>query len=277
MKSYLKLVSFEFNRFFKMYLVLIGILITSQLTGVIVRARGFLKTVEESMREYGITQATFLEEYGAFSFDNISRSIWFIAPIALAIIGLLIYMFLIWYRDWYGKNTFIYRLLTLPTARLNIYFAKATALLLMIFGLISVQLLLLPAEMALMKSLVPVDLRIDLSLMQIIATTDVIPVLIPTTFFDFTAHYLLGSIFVFVIFTAILFERSLGILGIILGVLYSAFSFIMIMMPLIITAVLDRAFLYPMEYFFLEVVLALLVLSVSIMTSRYLLNEKITV
>ena len=37
----------------------------------------------------------------------------------------MIYVFFIWYRDWLGKYTFAYRLLMLPTTRINIYFAKA--------------------------------------------------------------------------------------------------------------------------------------------------------
>ena len=37
---------------------------------------------------------------------------------------LIIYVFFIWYRDWLGKNTFIYRLLMLPTARIQCLFGK---------------------------------------------------------------------------------------------------------------------------------------------------------
>ena len=45
-------------------------------------------------------------------------------PIALCVVVLIIYVFFIWYRDWLGKNTFIYRLLMLPTARIQCLFSK---------------------------------------------------------------------------------------------------------------------------------------------------------
>ena len=79
---------------------------------------------------------TFIEQYGTLSFFDITQSTWFIGPIALCIAMLIIYVFFIWYRDWLGKNTFIYRLLMLPTNRLNIYLAKATTILLFILGLV---------------------------------------------------------------------------------------------------------------------------------------------
>ncbi len=47
MKRYLKLVNFEFNRFLKIYLVLIGITIVSQIIGVIVVSRTYLNHANE--------------------------------------------------------------------------------------------------------------------------------------------------------------------------------------------------------------------------------------
>ena len=47
MKRYLKLVNFEFNRFFKLYLVLVGITILSQIIGVIVESRAYLNLANE--------------------------------------------------------------------------------------------------------------------------------------------------------------------------------------------------------------------------------------
>ena len=47
MNRYLKLVNFEFNRFLKLYLVLIGITILSQIIGVIVESRVYLNRANE--------------------------------------------------------------------------------------------------------------------------------------------------------------------------------------------------------------------------------------
>ena len=88
----------------------------------------------------------FIEHYGKMSFLNFSQSAWFLGPIAVCGVTLIIYVFFIWYRDWFGKNTFSYRLLMLPTARINVYLAKATTILLYVLGLVALQLLLLPIE-----------------------------------------------------------------------------------------------------------------------------------
>src|SRR5690606_30997651 len=58
---------------------------------------------------------------------------WFAVPVGLSVAVLVIYAFLIWYRGWFGRSTFAYRLLSLPSERRNIYFAKLTAILTFVF------------------------------------------------------------------------------------------------------------------------------------------------
>lgn len=277
MKSYMKLVNFELNRFIKIYGALMAITIVSQMTGVIVISKGYLKQANDMIYNNGLSQATFIEQFGTMSFDNITQSIWIQAPIVLCIAALMFYIFLIWYRDWFGKNTFVYRLFMLPTARMNIYFAKATTIFLMVLGLISLQLLLLPVENIVLKWMVPVEFRTDMIFSEIIETFNYLTLLFPPTFTDFIIHYLTGFMVVFVLFTAILFERSYGVKGFAFGVIYSAVAQAIMLMPMIITVILGRVLLYPLEYFILEVILGLIVLGVSIMTSRFLLNKRITV
>lgn len=277
MKKYLKLVNFEFNRFFKVYAALIAITIVSQITGIIVISKSYLNQASEKMYNEGYSQAAFLEHYGTMSFHRITQTIWVMGPIVLCIVALLFYIFLIWYRDWFGKNTFIYRLLMLPTARLNIYFAKATTIFMMVLGLVAIQILLLPVGSVLLKWLVPLEFRTDMTINEIISTFNYLAILFPNSFIDFSLHYVIGFMAVFVLFTAILFERSYGIKGFVFGVIYSAVAQVFLMIPLIITIILDRAFLYPMEYFLLEILLGAIVIGTSIMVSRFLLNKKITV
>src|SRR5690554_6546694 len=118
MKNYLKLVNFEFSRFFKVHAALIAITIVSQITGIIVISKSYLNQANDLMYNEGLSQAAFLEHYGTMSFHRITQTIWVMGPIALCIVALMFYIFLIWYRDWFGKNTFIYRLLMLPTQRI---------------------------------------------------------------------------------------------------------------------------------------------------------------
>ena len=144
-------------------------------------------------------------------------------PIILCGVILIIYVFFIWYRDWLGKNTFSYRLLMLPTARINVYLAKATTILLYVLGLVALQLLLLPIEVQVLKWMVPSEFRTDFSINEIANFHD-LRIFFPNNFIEFILYYGAGMAAVFIVFTAILFERSFRIKGIIYGILYCAVS-----------------------------------------------------
>ena len=151
---------------------------------------------------------------------------------ALWLLLLMIYVFFIWYRDWFGKNTFSYRLLMLPTARINIYLAKATTILLYVLGLVALQLLLLPVEGQVLQWMVPSEFRTDLSINEITNFQD-LRIFFPNTFIEFILYYGGGMAAVFIVFTAILFERSFRIKGIIYGVLYCAASLLSFFAPIL--------------------------------------------
>lgn len=277
MNRYAKLVNFELGRFIKIYIALIAITIISQLAGVVVLSKKYLGSAKQIMHEESISQSTFIEEYGAFSFEHIMNSIWFIGPIVLSIVTLLLYVLLIWYRDWFGKNTFIYRLLMIPTARINIYFAKATSIFLMVLGLISAQLMLLPVISRLIKVFVPNGFRMDMSLSEMINPHGYLMILIPNSFIEFVINYGIGFMVVFIVFTAILFERSFRLKGIFIGFVYIAFAFGLFFSPMIIMTFTQKSYLYPMESFILQIILWLIVTGMSIFISRLLLNKKITI
>lgn len=276
MKRYLKLVNFEFNRFLKLYLVLLGITILSQIIGVIVESRSYLNRANEIMYKDLIPKDEFLENYGTMSLSTISWSPWFMGPIFLCGVVLMIYVFFIWYRDWFGKNTFSYRLLMLPTARIHVYLAKATTILLYVLGLVALQLLLFPVESQVLQWMVPSEFRTDLSVNQITSLHD-LWILFPNTSIEFVLYYGGGMAAVFLVFTAILFERSFRIKGIIFGFLYCAASLLVFFAPLLVNEFMLNNYFYPMELFFLELVAGLLVLACAIWIGHFLLKNKIRV
>lgn len=280
MKSYVKLVNFELGRFIKIYLVLAGITIISQLSGTVFMANGYMGSFNEAIYNDGVSIEQFLERYGQISLINLLSIPWFNLPILFAAAALVFYCFFIWYRDWFGKNTFIYRLLMLPTARLNIYLSKATAIFLMVLGLVALQVILFQLSGSILKWLVPANLRVDFPLMTLIASTLGnlhIGVLIPTSFTQFLIHYGIGFLAVFIVFTAILFERSFRFIGILYGILYALFAVVVFTLPMLVIGIMQKEYLYPMELFIVEVILWVLVTAMSIWVSNYLLNKKITV
>jgi len=277
MNRYLKLVNFEVNRFLKLYVVLLGMTILSQIIGVIVESRIYLNRANKFIYEDLMPMNEFIEQQGTMSFLNFSRTAWFIGPIMACGVVLIIYVFFIWYRDWFGKNTFSYRLLMLPTARINIYFAKATAILLFVLGLVALQLVLLPIESQVLRWMVPSEFRTDFSIYEIIINSNDLSILFPTTFMEFFLYYAGGLAAVFIVFTVILFERSFRIKGIIYGILYCVASLLLFFAPIFVNEFILKSYFYPMELFFLELAAGLVVVACTIWIGNFLLKNKIRV
>src|SRR5699024_894846 len=226
-----------------------------------------------------IPKADFILQHGYMSFKQVITSVWFLGPIALCIAAVAFYIFLIWYRDWFGKNTFIYRLLMLPTARINVFLAKASAIFLMVLGLVGIQLILLPIEQMVMQWMVPLELRTDLTLSQIVSGSPggFLQLLLPKNFIQFLLNYGIGFMMVFHLFTAILFERSFRFKGIVFGVLYYILINILFVLPILIELFFTRGYFYLGELFVIEFILVLMVTVLSIGMSHYLLYRKINV
>ncbi|GAB3046275.1 hypothetical protein [Virgibacillus ainsalahensis] len=279
MNRYLKLVNFELGRFMKIYLVLIGITIVSQIAGVIVTSNNYVSEANKAVYENLIPIEQFLERTGTMSMLQVIQSMWFMGPIALCIAALIFYCFFIWYRDWFGKNTFIYRLLMLPTARLNVFLAKATAIFLLVLGLVALQLLLLPVESTILKWMVPLDFRTDMVVGEMVnnSVNGILQVLLPQSFIQFMINYGIGFMAVFILFTAILFERSFRWKGILLGAVYSVIALSIFLLPILLEVFFGFDYLYPFEMLVIQGILGILVALASIWMSRFLLNKKITV
>ncbi|MBY0098759.1 hypothetical protein [Mesobacillus maritimus] len=277
MKKYLQLVNFEFNRIVKLFTVLLGITFVAQMIGVVVQSRSYLNLANEKMYKEMMPQAEFLESFGQMSFLQIAKSSWFFGPIALCVAGVAFYIFFIWYRDWIGKNTFIYRLLMLPTSRLNIFFAKITTILLMTFGFVAVQLIMIPIEIMVLKAMVPNEFRLDLGVMEVVTSIPELTLIFPSSIMEFIFNYGLGLLAVSVLFTGILFERSYKWKGILAGLLYGALAVVVLLLPLLLHEFVLNNFFYPIELLVLEIIMGLLVLSASIWVSGFLLKKKVTV
>lgn len=277
MKSYLRLTEFELGRFFKLYLTLMVITILTQIIGIVVVTNNYMGDANRSIYEEAMSKHEFLDEFGDISLLNFVQTIWFLAPIAICITALLFYIFMIWYRDWFGKNTFIYRLLMLPTARINLFFAKATAILLMVFGLVALQIILLYIEGIILDWIVPNEFMKEMTIQQISHAFPELGILYPSTFTEFILYYGTGLMAVFILFTAILLERSFRWKGLLLGIGYVGLTTAFFLLPFILMVMFDKTYLYPMEWLIIQSIFGIILIVISIGLSRYLLKKQITV
>ncbi|MEC0091125.1 hypothetical protein [Paenibacillus macquariensis] len=282
MNRYLKLVHMEVDRFKYILAGLMSLTLVCQFGAVI-----WMTMSAVSYRKSGAWRNGGSMDYsysssptGNLSFTDVmstTQSI-FMIPILLSIGVLAIYVFLIWYRDWFGRNTFIYRLLILPTARRHIYFAKLTAILIFIFALVSFQLAVLPVEKSIFNLIVPSDLRDPSYFSDIIYSNPALGMLIPWHFDSFLVYYGIGIIAVIAIFAAILIERSYGRLGILYAILYLGISVILLLFPMFGLGLDDvNGYLYPNEIYTIELVMCVVVMSVSVWLGCRLISKKITV
>ncbi|MDM5210627.1 hypothetical protein QUF94_04115 [Peribacillus sp. NJ4] len=276
MMRYLKLVNFEINRFSKIYISLLLITLVSQFAGVIIVTKSLLKDARKIMSDERLSEAAYIATYNGIDFSHIAHTLLFVGPIALSAVALIFYIFLIWYRDWFGKNTFIYRLLMLPTSRLSIYLSKATAIFLMVLGLIAFQIIILPMENALFNSNVPEALLNEMSISTITKASQVLALIIPSTFTQFLLSYGIGLMIMSILFTAIMFERSFRIKGVVMGLVYCGIAAALFLAPVFVMA-FGKFHFYPNELFGLLLALGIIVTGLSIWLGSWLLKNRVTV
>lgn len=269
--SYIKLVNFEMKRSFKLFLALTIVISMIQMVTAILSAVRFKNYVGQPLQS---EQLSLEANYAKYTIHNFINEGMFFFSIVLAIAMLIIYMFFIWYRDWFGKSSFIYRLLMLPTARSNVYFAKLTTILLFAFCLLSVQIVLIEIAQLIIKAIIPAQL-LQVNVMAV-TSLNILSILIPQSVSQFLLSYGLGMVLVAIIFTAILFERSFHLKGIFLAGFYSSLSLALLFAPLIMNEFINY-FFYENELLLLVGFTALIVFAIAVYLANYLLNRKINV
>ncbi|UOF91670.1 hypothetical protein LSG31_05320 [Fodinisporobacter ferrooxydans] len=277
MNRYGKLLNWEIHRFGKYYAVLWLVTFFSQFTGVFLFANAFMNRANAAIRDHSISAAEYAAHFETASFLNYSKTLWFTAPIELCIAALLLYSFLVWYREWFGKNTFIYRLLMLPTSRMNVYFAKISAIFLFVLGLVAFQVLILQLEILAFNFIVPRELRDSVSIIDLIRMNSLMSVLIPMYFIQFLLYYGAGLMGVIVVFTAILLERSFRLKGMIAGIIYGIAAGFIFLFPVLIAGKWYPDYFYPSEIVRMEIAVGILITGCSLWFSYYLLQKKISV
>ncbi|WP_050613441.1 hypothetical protein [Bacillus testis] len=265
--TFLKLVDFEMKRIWKLFASLLGLMMIVQLLVVTISSFSHAHSWKEAVRKgYSIDR---------IGLEGVTQSLFFYFPIALIIVSLLIYVFLTWYREWFGKNTFAYQLLLLPGNRMNIYFAKLVSILLYIFCSVVVQMALYPVFKGIFSMIMPAAGTMPGNFRSWIGSDPLLYILIPVNGSTFLFYYGVGITSVLVLFCMILLERSYGIAGIAAAVLYGFVCLLFVLLPTLINNMIIP--LYAKEYAVIfSISWALIVLS-AIALSAYVINKKIAV
>lgn len=280
MNRFLKLVVMELYRIRILYGALVLFIFIAQFGGLLYHLNGWMSQVRRTMAAQMVdTYAEYLQNHGnQLSFGMaVSRSnLWFTGTVFIGIVALIGYVFFIWYRDWIGKNSFAYRLLMLPGYRMNLFWAKLTTIMLLVLGLVACQIALIPLQIGLFNQMIPAELAITETTFDFIRHHELFRILIPPTFLEFVLYYGAGLLAVASAFTAVLFERSFRLKGLVGGIAYAVAVGIAVVSPAI-TNYGTGFELYRIERFWLQFGIGAAALVLSLILSNYLLKRKITV
>jgi hypothetical protein len=218
------------------------------------------------------------------TFSQTTSSALYMLPTVLFVGALTMYVIIIWYRDFSGKNTLAYRLFMLPTSRMTVYFAKATTIVLSALSFTVYQLVIFAIGKKIFEMGIADKFLEHVSIRHMMAGSKIIGqggsmIMFPTDIPDFFFVFGLGFAGVLVIFTMILLERSYRLKGIVLSVLYGVLIVVIGFVPLLTEQyILDQfhTSLYVQEMFLLELGLAFLITVLSVFLSKYLLKHKVT-
>lgn len=277
MKHFGKLLHWEINRFAKIWGALGLLTLLVQSIGVIVYSAYRMSRIKENMYINSITIEEFVRRSGKLEFTEYGRGIWFSGPILLCVAALLIYSLLIWYREWFGKNTFAYRLFMLPTSRMSVYLSKLTAIILFVLGLVALQIAILPLLMLIFNNMIPAEVRETVTLGQFVHDHQYLSFMVPDYFMQFILGYGAGIAAIIILFTAILLERSYRLKGLVAGIVYIVVACVIFILPLWIAESYYNNYFYPSELLLMETACGLVIMCVSLWYSSFLIRKKIHV
>lgn len=274
MNKLVKMIDVEIKRVWKVFAVLIGLISAVQI----------IFTLYSTVREMNMIDLAglTLEEYGKYNHKLDFLRLYYDKTGAFLMMlfasVMLIYIIFIWYREWFGKNSTIYRLLMLPTKRIYIYLSKLITVIAVFLSGVVAQLVTVVVCYISYVMIVPIEVRATKTLFQAILEDPLLHLLFPNNLTVLLFIYSVGILSIMIIFTGILFERSYGIKGIIIGMMYSVLSIVIAFAPLHLINILNLTlWIYePLTPIVTICTIIITILSTGWM-GNYLLNYKVTV
>lgn len=223
MNKFISLLNFEMNRFLKFLIPTFIAVAVIQLFETFRRIIGYNNELERV-----IASGEPLEQLSPFSVHDITGGGLFELSIVAIVLIFMVYSFFTWYREWLGKNTFIYRLLMLPMNRMSILITKS--LVFLIGGLLAFvfQFGMYGLALIISEQMIPAEHYVAVGIHNAQPMYTLIQgVLFPTSIFQFISLYSFAFGALISLFTAIIIERTYRMKGLIVGVIYFIGYFIL--------------------------------------------------
>ena len=270
MNKILTLYDLEFKRIDKLYFSLIIAYILFSLLGVLAQLYNTASNIAINIGSKTnlsllskVSAARMIREtaiYGIYNFNAIA--------FLVAMVVCTLYCFVIWYRDFYGKSKTIYTLFMLPTNRFNIYISKLILMVSLIYGVFIAHGIVWLLSIGLVTLLSTVTFSQINQILFIPMNYDMLNP-IGYTVIEFLMIYVFGSIvFVSILFTGIIIQRSFKKVGIILGIVY-------IFVSMFINLIVFIKFAYSGKLLIYQSIFYIIITLISLTLSYLMINKKI--
>lgn len=269
-----KLLQFEFNRLWK---VLIGLI----LFNMVVQPLGVIWSTYRYFNR-DVSAGTTLEMPGtvarALAFNEVTQSGIVTLAILFTVFALIFYTFYTWYREWYGKSRFSYRLMMIPGNRMQVYFAKLLALYIGVLLLVALQIVLLAVGNWIFERVLSEDVIRPIHLFELyywnaFGNEIFLPVLQ-----IMINRYVMGFMTLNIVFVGILLERSFGLAGFISGLAFYLISLIgSVAVISVIGGQAYKWYLFYDEALYMMYGIMVLYTLICIGISHYLINHRLRV
>ena len=274
MKKFTDLFLFEINRIKKAYFVLVGSIVLLQIASVIFARNNYMNIFRNYQKETRGSVYDFLDYNGKFDFFQVQSHILFEFSIMLGVFALVLYAFVIWYRDWIGKNNLSHRLLTLPGSRMSIFYAKLACILFLMGGLLAIQVVMLSVGERLIGFIMPSEIYEATQFLGQTSKGDVVSYILPSRILDFVLHYTVGVTVLVVVKLTIILRLSYKWKGLVSGIALAGVLVFMVIAFLMSDWVL---YIFPLETLVLTISFCVLITGAALVAIHYLMKNKISV
>ncbi|MGL5693013.1 MAG: hypothetical protein ACRCXA_02990 [Peptostreptococcaceae bacterium] len=222
MNKILTLYDMEFKRIYKLYFGALLLFIGANISGVLLALYNVCRYTSEKVKiEISIEllkRTTAKELLLKQIIGDIFRSM--NSLFMFAIIICILYSFVIWYRDFMGKNKSIYTLYMLPINKFDIYLSKLMMVVSLIFGIILTEILVWIMSSLIITNVTSVSMNEFIEVISKINAYDILSFIRFSTI-EFIMVNILGVISAIMsIFTGVIIHKSFKKIGVILGIVY---------------------------------------------------------
>lgn len=274
MKKFTGLFLFEINRIKKAYFLLVGAVILLQVASVVLASNNYMSIFRNYQKETMGNTYEFLENRGKFDFFQVQSHVLFEFSIVLGVLALLVYAFVIWYRDWIGKNNLSYRLLAIPGSRMSVFYAKIACILLLMGGLLAMQVIMLYVGEILTGLIIPSEMFEATQFMGYTSKGEAVSYVLPTRILDFVLHYTVGITVLVIAKLTIILQLSYKWKGLASGIALAGVLIFMLITFFMSDLVL---YIFPLETLVLMIAFCVLGTGAALVAIHYLMKNKISV